>query len=161
MNRSNYKPMVCPVCSEFYFSALTDEDYSKEQNQCTQCGWIYSLQQVNNPDWVDPKVNYSLNEYRKEYSKKKLSAPAYNYLDEVYEPAPHICPVCGKTSFSDQASFEICPACGWEDDPVMETEPDSWAGSANDLCLNDFRKRYNAAIEINPDYRFDLHGLPE
>lgn len=161
MNKSDYKPMVCPVCSDFYFSDLTEEDRLGDPFQCSQCGWIYSLKQVEEPNWEDPNVNYSLNEYRERYRQKKMNDPSYNYSEDTYDAVPHLCPVCGKTSFPDHASFEVCPVCGWEDDPVMEEEPNDWAGSANDLCLNDYRKRYYETIEKNPAYRFDQYGLPQ
>lgn len=161
MNRAEYKPMLCPVCKDFYFTDLLEDDVIEEQFQCTQCGWIYSLRQVEDPDWFDPSVKYSLNEYCEMYREKKAANPVYNYTDEVYKASPHPCPVCGQTTFSDHASFEVCPVCGWEDDPVMEEEPDAWAGSANDLCLNDFRKRYYQALDKNPAYRFDKNGIPQ
>lgn len=161
MNRKDFKPMICPVCSDFYFSDLTEDDNQEEQFQCSQCGWVYSLRQLECPDWVDPQAKYSLNEFRELYREKKLADPSYSYIEDTYEATPHLCPVCGKHSFSDIASFEVCPVCGWEDDPVMEAEPNDWAGNANDLCLNDFRKRFFKALDSDPTYRFDEKGIPQ
>ena len=48
----------------------------------------------------------------------------------------HTCPVCADTVFSENASYEICDICGWEDDPVQLGQPDL-AGGANKLSLNE------------------------
>ena len=52
-----------------------------------------------------------------------------------------MCPCCNKYRFDEVDKYEICPICGWEDDPVQRKDP-SFAGGANALCLNDARKNY-------------------
>jgi hypothetical protein len=44
------------------------------------------------------------------------------------------CPCCGLPAFTEPDSYEICAACGWEDDRVQAADPD-FAGGANDLSL--------------------------
>ena len=53
----------------------------------------------------------------------------------------HLCPVCGKTTFPERDSFNICPVCGWEDDYLQLKYPDYWGG-ANEMCLNDYKKNW-------------------
>ncbi len=140
-----YIPMSCPVCDKFYFSKLQNADYQYDDYvQCSSCGWKYDYGQYENPDLRTGENEKSLNEYKKWYEEQVAINPDYNYLDVNYSPIPHPCPVCGKHIFADESDFGICPVCGWCNDGLMEDEPDKWAGCANDLCLNDYIKRYKA-----------------
>lgn len=160
MEKSNYKPMLCPVCQDFYFSEWQEGDEYLE-HYCHRCGWWYDSEQHENPNLTNGENVLSLNEYREMFQQKLEENPDYDYTDETYLPTPHICPVCGKYEFEDVSSFDICPYCGWEDDSLMEKESDSWAGCANDLCLNDFRKRYNDLIAKNPKYKYTKNHYGE
>ncbi|EQA0898450.1 hypothetical protein A6C84_004098 [Escherichia coli] len=53
----------------------------------------------------------------------------------------YLCPCCRKYAFSGHGSYEICPLCNWEDDPVQEEEP-NYGGGANVMSLNEARKAY-------------------
>ena len=45
---------------------------------------------------------------------------------------------------------------GKEDDELMEYDPSNWAGCANPLCVNDYRKDYQQKIKDNPDYKWKI-----
>ena len=49
------------------------------------------------------------------------------------------CPVCNEYFFDGK--YDICPVCGWENDPVQYQDPD-FEGGANKLSLNEARKRF-------------------
>ena len=66
-----------------------------------------------------------------------------------------ICPVCGKFSFSMHNNHEICKYCGWENENYYD------CGGANELSLNDSKKRYQDAIEHNPDFIWRNDGYSE
>ena len=115
---------ICPICGEYYFSAPTDDDPDTGIMQCSHCGWIYDPDQINDPECYSSDNKMTLNEYKQKYLKMISDNPNYDYFESTYVPSPHLCPVCGKYSFKDWGSFEICPECGWQDDPLMEAEPD-------------------------------------
>ncbi len=56
------------------------------------------------------------------------------------------CPCCGYWTILDRGNgppgtYDICPVCGWEDDPVQFDDPD-YTGGANDLSLNEVRQAF-------------------
>ncbi len=65
------------------------------------------------------------------------------YLEEEPEK---ICPCCGKFFFSEKNAWEICPVCGWEDDPSQRRDPDL-AGGANRLSLREAKTAYQKESE--------------
>lgn len=159
INVENYKEMDCPVCGEFRFSKLDESDVEiYDYIQCPHCGWKCDMAQTQNPDLQNATNEKSLNEYRQWYEEQIEKDPSYDYREATYSPHKHNCPVCGKHKFSEESSFETCPQCGWVDDKLMEDEPDQWEGCANDLCMNDYIKRYNEFVRTKPSYRYSTDG---
>lgn len=166
MENKIFEPTICPICGEYEFVDDTelekaDPSYDGYQgDQCSHCGWVYDIEQLHNPELTNGNNELSIIEYRKWFNQKLKENPNYDYSESKYEATPHMCPVCGKNEFSDTFSYEICPFCGWEDDGVMEEEPEGWGGNANDLCLKDFKARYTEIIKKNPFYKYSKDGIP-
>jgi len=54
-------------------------------------------------------------------------------------PPKHPCPSCGFLVFDEPVgSYDICPLCGWEDDPVQLAQP-GLHGGANGGSLKDYQ----------------------
>ncbi len=51
------------------------------------------------------------------------------------------CPVCRHAVPGDAETYEICPCCGWEDDPVQRHDP-SYGGGANGTSLDEARAHW-------------------
>ena len=100
--------------------------------QCRHCGWIYDLNQFENPDSHEGFNKLSLNEYKKEYEEKIKENPNYDYFEEhKHSLKPHKCSVCGEYELSS----DICPVCGWEDtgfENVPNEKPSEYMMSFNE-----------------------------
>lgn len=146
------KPMMCPICDGMYFSEPNKDSYEEEleeylngEVQCRHCGWIYDLNQFENPDSHEGFNKLSLNEYKKEFEEKIKENPNYDYFEE-HKPSlkPHKCPVCGEYELTS----DICPVCGWEDDDWFE------GSGANDMSLDEAIENFKAKRKINQNYRW-------
>ena len=53
------------------------------------------------------------------------------------------CPVCGCLTLAEEppGTFEVCPVCFWEDDPVQASDPGQ-RGGANEPSLAEARASY-------------------
>jgi hypothetical protein len=143
MDANKYREMNCPVCENFTFTQLSDTDIEKEKHiQCPVCGWICDADQTDNPDLKEGPNARSLNENKQDYLAKFQAEIAYANAMESQALKPHLCPVCQEHMFEDSGAFEICPICGWDDDGLMEHQPDLAEG-ANDLSLLEYRQRWN------------------
>ncbi|MDH6267563.1 peptide methionine sulfoxide reductase MsrB [Rhizobium sp. SG_E_25_P2] len=69
------------------------------------------------------------------------------------------CPCCERYSFAEAGGYEICGACGWEDDPVQEAKPDL-AGGANKVSLLQARANYRTHGFSDPARIARLRKLP-
>lgn len=72
----------------------------------------------------------------------------------IFEKKKYLCPCCGAPVFDEMGSYEICPVCNWEDDPVQTKDPDL-TGSANTMSLIQAKKnffRYGTCSEPAKEY---------
>lgn len=55
----------------------------------------------------------------------------------------YTCHCCGYRTLVDppNGSFEICPVCFWEDDPIQSSD-ENWRGGANNVSLKEARNNY-------------------
>ena len=53
-----------------------------------------------------------------------------------------LCPVCATPIVGRSGTYEICPTCGWEDDPV-QSDDSSYVGGANAGSLDDARSAWD------------------
>ena len=67
------------------------------------------------------------------------------------------CPVCGKHSFKEYDSYDMCPVCGWVDDAYQVYCPDDTG--YNPMSLEEARESYKATGD---SYAFwcDRNGFP-
>jgi hypothetical protein len=59
------------------------------------------------------------------------------------------CPCCGLLTIDGPRQWEICPVCGWEDDPIQFDDP-SYSGGANSICLREARENYKRIRASDP-----------
>ena len=150
------KPMLCPVCGEFYFSELSEDDIKDGETpnttQCSRCGWYYDLEQVANPNLEHESNEMSLNQYKDWYKQKiKENKNWEYYLDFVGEPRPHKCPICGEYEFEDALCHDICPVCGWEDSGY-DKDPD-YKPYPTIMSFNEHKKWFEEQRKNNPKFR--------
>lgn len=143
------KYYMCPICDKYEF--IRDEN--NEPDLCFHCGWVFDINQYKDHSLKNGLNEKSVDEYKEEYEKLIKEDPEYEWCDVAFPPTPHKCPVCKKTTFPDINSHYICHICGWEDDEVMEDNPNFNVG-ANDLSLNEYKKRYERIIKDDPSYKW-------
>ncbi|MFC1894950.1 CPCC family cysteine-rich protein [Candidatus Dependentiae bacterium] len=63
------------------------------------------------------------------------------------------CPCCGYYTLEEEppGTFEICPVCYWEDDNIQYLDHE-YEGGANDISLNQARKKYKLIGAISKKY---------
>jgi len=63
------------------------------------------------------------------------------------------CPCCGFLTMTSETrdSYDICPVCFWEDDPVQFENPD-WEGGANRPSLRQAQHTYKTTGVFDPSW---------
>ena len=99
-NLKQIKPMICPVCGQFYFSELTDVEVEQlgmtpNATQCRKCGWYYDLEQLENPklerESNEMYIRHKLDTYEVlAYLRYRDSIPILDYLEFYLDTIPYI-----------------------------------------------------------------------
>lgn len=145
----NTKSIICPICNNTIF---VTKQFNGEK-QCSHCGWIYDVNQLENPDFKFGLNRLRVNEYKKWFERKINKYPNYDFLKDHQPPLePHICPVCKEYKFKDTLSFAICNVCGWED-TGLENEPDKKLNDET-MSFNETLAWFKKQRANNPNYKW-------
>lgn len=63
----------------------------------------------------------------------------------------HACKCCRKMTIELRDSFEVCPVCFWEDDP-LQSEDEDYSGGANEISLKEARANYSKFGAMSVDH---------
>ena len=79
-------------------------------------------------------------------------------LKKKDEPKKYKCPCCGHFTFEKkERSYDICPVCFWEDDPVQYENP-TMPNGANRVCLADAKINYKHFAACEPEMKKFVRG---
>lgn len=69
----------------------------------------------------------------------------------------YACPCCNNLPLSEQppGTYEVCPVCYWEDDPIQYTD-DEYEGGANSVSLRAARENYLQFGACSEDVRSEV-----
>lgn len=65
-------------------------------------------------------------------------------MKSLNETSKMLCPCCGK-AYTEE--YDICPVCGWENDPNQFRNPE-FSGGANEMSLKQAREAYHSGQQI-------------
>ena len=68
--------------------------------------------------------------------------------NEDGEPLKIKCPICNTLAFPFHGSYDVCPKCGWIDEPFQEENPNE-DGGVNFMSLNQARQAWKEGKPIS------------
>jgi len=57
------------------------------------------------------------------------------------------CACCGKETLGVGITYDYCPVCGWQDDPIQNNDTD-YVGGANFISLDQAKKAFAIGIDL-------------
>jgi len=103
----------------------------------------------------NPSLAYIVDIPSQDGTSKAIPTVAAEHVRPAPEPLGErfACPCCGclTRSEADPGTYDICPVCFWEDDPVQAEDP-QYGGGANVVSLNEARANYGSIGASDPAF---------
>jgi len=107
-------------------------------------------------DRMRDRFKGATNEYLAHYLRTKMGLKVERVEGEM--PNLLACPVCRYKTFTERGTWQTCPVCGWNSDPMQEALPAEPVGS-NGISLEEARRNFaqfgaitrQKLAEVEPD----------
>lgn len=111
-----------------------DDEYDGESQEIAEA--------VNDKMNADEAAEIIAGIFGRSFGEERKASDFYTTAKKILGlTKKHLCPVCRKHCFSEYGSYEICPVCKWEDDPVQGKDH-CFYGGANNLSVNESQLYY-------------------